>query len=171
MKLVNSITHIFLRKGKEECTRLLTLLVSSTQRLIKPYTNGMLSSLLHFAKDPNPTVCGNVLMCLGELTCVGGVEVSRYLPDLMSAILRCLADPNVVKRDAALHALGQACSSTGYVVKPFVDHPQLMDLLGKILRTEQSLPVRREVIKVLGILGAIDPYRRKVRTKVRIAKR
>ncbi|KAL0577906.1 phosphatidylinositol kinase-related protein kinase tor1, partial [Marasmius crinis-equi] len=36
-------------------------------------------------------------------------------------------------------------------------------VLGKILRTEPAQAVRREVVKVLGILGAVDPYRRKER--------
>ena len=85
-----------------------------------------------------------------------------HVPDLMEVIIARLSDPAVVKRDAALHTLGQVCSSTGYVITPLVDYPQLLPVLSRILRTETTLSVRREVIKVLGILGALDPYRRKV---------
>ncbi len=35
----------------------------------------MLLVLLQKANDPNPTVAANVLMCLGELTCVAGEEL------------------------------------------------------------------------------------------------
>lgn len=136
--------------------------MSATQRLIKPYALPMLEVLLEKANDSNPTVAANVLMCLGELTCVGGEDAMPYVQELMQVIMTRLSDPSLVKRDAALHTLGQVCSSTGYVIAPLVDHPQLLQLLGNILRTETSQPVRREVVKVLGILGALDPYRRKV---------
>jgi serine/threonine-protein kinase mTOR len=150
------------RRNREDCTRLLTLLVSATQRLIKPYALPMLRVLMHKANDPNSTVAANVLMCLGELACVGGEDVTPHVPELMDIILAKLADASNAKRDAALHALGQVCSSTGYVIQPLVEYPQLLQIFGRILKTESNGTVRREVIKVLGIIGALDPYRRKV---------
>jgi len=122
----------------------------------------MLRVLLKKANDGNPTVAANVLMCLGELTCVAGEDAMTHVPDLMQVIMTRLSDPSLIKRDAALHTLGQVCSSTGYVITPLIEHPQLLPLLGRILRTESTQAVRREVVKVLGILGALDPYRRKV---------
>lgn len=107
-------------------------------------------------------VAANVLMCLGELACVGGEESMPHVPELMQVIMSRLSDPSVLKRNAALHTLGQLCSSTGYVIAPLVEHPQLLPLLGRILKTETTQMVRREVVKVIGILGALDPYRRKV---------
>lgn len=151
------------RRNREECTRLLTLLVSATQRLIKPYALPMLRVLILKANDPNATVAANVLMCLGELACVGGEDVNPHVPELMEIILAKLADPSIAKRDAALHALGQVCSSAGYVVQPLVEYPQLLQIFGRILKSESNSSVRREVTKVLGIIGALDPYRRKVR--------
>ena len=122
----------------------------------------MIRVLQSKANDLNPTVAANVLMCLGELSCVGGEDVLPSVPQLMEVVMAKLVDPSLAKRDAALHTLGQVCSSTGYVVQPLVDHPQLLQILSRILRTEPTQSVRREVIKVLGILGALDPYRRKV---------
>lgn len=123
----------------------------------------MLRVLLQKANDNNPTVAANVLMCLGELTCVAGEEAMPHVTELMGVIIQRLSDPSLIKRDAALHTLGQVCSSTGYVITPLVDYPLLLPLLGRILKTESAQAVRREVVKVLGILGALDPYRRKVR--------
>ncbi|KAF8074724.1 phosphatidylinositol 3-kinase [Lyophyllum atratum] len=163
IQLLTELEYSTVLRNREECTRLLTLLVSATQRLIKPYALPMLRVLLQKANDVNPTVAANVLMCLGELTCVGGEDALPHVPELMQVIISRLSDPSLIKRDAALHTLGQVCSSTGYVIAPLADHPQLLELLGRILRTEISQPVRREVVKVLGIMGALDPYRRKVR--------
>jgi serine/threonine-protein kinase mTOR len=122
----------------------------------------MLRVLLQKANDNNPTVAANILMCLGELACVVGEDAMSHVPDLIQVIISRLSDPSLIKRDAALHTLGQVCSSTGYVITPLIDYPQLLPLLSRILRTENSQVVRREVVKVLGIIGALDPYRRKV---------
>ena len=89
----------------------------------------MLRVLLPKANDANATVAANVLMCLGELANVGGEDVLPHVPELMEVIMTRLADPALVKRDAALHTLGQVCSSTGYVVAPLIDHPQLLQTL------------------------------------------
>ncbi len=118
--------------------------------------------LLQKASDSNATVAANVIMCLGELATVGGEDVLPHVPELMEVVITRLSDSAVVKRDAALHTLGQVCSSTGYVITPLVDYPQLLPVLSRILLTETNQSVKREVIKVLGILGALDPYRRKV---------
>lgn len=109
-------------------------------------------------------------MCLGELASVGGEDVLPHVPALMDVIIARLSDPAIVKRDAALHTLGQVCSNTGYVITPLVDYPQLLPVLSRILRAETSQSVRREVIKVLGLLGALDPYRRKVSRRVYLEK-
>ncbi|KIM34649.1 hypothetical protein M413DRAFT_33133 [Hebeloma cylindrosporum] len=163
IQLLTELEYSTVMRNREECTRLLTLLVSATQRLIKPYALPMLRVLLQKANDSNPAVAANVLMCLGELTCVGGEDAMSHIGELMQVIISRLSDPSLIKRDAALHTLGQVCSSTGYVITPLVEYPQLLPLLGRILRTENNQSVRREVVKVLGILGALDPYRRKSR--------
>ena len=123
----------------------------------------MLKVLLPKANDTNPIVAGQILMCLGELSSVGGEEFTPHIGQIMSVILSTLGDPTALsKREAALLTLGQLCTNTSYVITPIIDYPQLMPLLGRVLKTETSTVVRRQTIKVLGILGAIDPYRRKV---------
>ncbi|KAJ2934856.1 hypothetical protein H1R20_g2275, partial [Candolleomyces eurysporus] len=163
IQLLTELEYSTVMRNREDCTRLLTLLISATQRLIKPYAIPMLRALIKKANDSNPAVAANIMMCLGELACVAGEDAHPNVPDLMQIVLAKLSDPTAVKRDAALHTLGQICSSTGYVITPLVEHPQLLPLLGKIMRTETSSSTRREVVKVLGILGALDPYRRKAR--------
>ncbi|KAF8448980.1 phosphatidylinositol 3-kinase [Boletus edulis BED1] len=166
IQLLTELEYSIVTRNREDCTRLLTLLVSATQRLIKPYALPILRVLIPKANDSNPAVAANVLMCLGELAAVGGEDVTPHIPELMQVIIARLQDPAHVKRDAALRTLGQLCSSTGYVVSPLIDYPQLLPILGRILRTESG-PSRREVVreivKVLGILGALDPYRRKTK--------
>ena len=154
--------YIF-RQSREEASHLLTLLISATLKLIKPYAVLLLKVLLLKANDASPVIAGQVLMCLGELSSVGGEEFVPYIDQIMAVILSTLRDPTALsKREAALSTLGQLCTNTSYVITPIIDYPQLMPLLGHILKTEPSTVVRRQAIKVFGILGAIDPYRRKV---------
>ncbi|KAK7025239.1 Serine/threonine-protein kinase TOR [Favolaschia claudopus] len=161
IQLLTELEYSTVRRNREECTSLLTMLVNVTQNFMKPYALPILAALMLKAHDPNPTVAANIIMCIGELTVVAGEDALPYVSQLMQVIITHLSDPSLVKRDAALHTLGQLCSSTGYVITPFIEHPQLLQLLGRILRTETTPIVQREVVKVLGIIGALDPYRRK----------
>ncbi|KAJ8457723.1 hypothetical protein ONZ45_g18201 [Pleurotus djamor] len=165
IQLLTELEFSTVTRNREECTRLLTELVIATSRLIKPYALSMLHALLPKASDNAPTIATNVLMCLGELCVVAGEDALPKVPDLMQVILPRLSDPSTVKRDAALHTLGQICSHTSYVIAPLVDYPQLLPMLGRILRTEHSQEVKRQVVKVLGRLGALDPFRRKSKTQ------
>lgn len=71
---------------------------------------------------------------------------------------------STLKRDAALRTLGQLVSNTGTVIQPYIDHPQLLGILFRFLRTETSQAIRLETIRTMGMLGALDPFRHKVGT-------
>ncbi|KAG5980720.1 hypothetical protein E4U55_003721 [Claviceps digitariae] len=148
-------------RNKEESARLLSLLVQNAQTLIKPYVEPMVSVLLPKASDPSPTVAATILKALGELATVGGEDMLLYKDRLMPIILDALQDQSsTVKRQAALKALGQLASNSGYVIEPYLDYPRLLEILQGIIRTEdQKGPLRQETVKLMGILGALDPYK------------
>ncbi|KAJ7758626.1 phosphatidylinositol 3-kinase [Mycena metata] len=174
IQLLTELEYSTVPLNREESTRLLTILVVNTQRIIRPYALPMLAVLLQKANAVAAPagISASMLTCLGALASVGGEDARPYLPDLMPALVAGLADPLLAKREAALSALGRVCSSTGYVVAPLVEYPGLLPLLGRILRADgmggageragAGEAVKREVVKVMGVLGAMDPYRRKV---------
>ncbi|CAK5267693.1 unnamed protein product [Mycena citricolor] len=164
IQLLTELEYSTNKRAREDCTSILTMLVGLTHNFIRPYALPILAALMLKADDANPTVAASIMMCLGELCVVAGEEALPYVPQLMQVIIKQLSDPSGVKRDAALHALGQVCSSTAYVIDPFVDHPDLLELLSRILRTETTPIVQREVVKVFGIIGAVDPYKRKAKS-------
>ncbi|OBT84901.1 FKBP12-rapamycin complex-associated protein [Pseudogymnoascus sp. 03VT05] len=148
-------------RNKEESAKLLSLLVQNSQRLIKPYVDPMISVLLPKARDPSPAVAATILKAIGELATVGGEDMIPYIDQLMPIILEALQDQSSSqKREAALKTLGQLASNSGYVIKPYMDYPQLLEILQGVIRGEsQRGPLRQETIKLIGILGALDPYK------------
>jgi hypothetical protein len=151
-------------RNKEESAKLLSLLIQNAQGLIKPYVTPMISVLLPKANDATPSVAATILNAIGELATVGGEDMLPYKDDLMPLIIAALQDQSSnAKREAALHALGQLASNSGYVITPYIEYPQLLELLQQIIRSEnQRGPLRQETIKLMGILGALDPYKHQV---------
>ena len=113
----------------------------------------------------NPAAnAATILKAIGELATVGGEDMLPHKDQLMPIIIAALQDQgSSAKREAALHTLGQLASNSGYVIDPYLEYPQLLELLQGIIRVEpQRGALRQETIKLMGILGALDPYRHQV---------
>ena len=48
------------------------------------------------------------------------------------------------------------------MIQPYQEFPSLLELLLSFLKTEQLVSIRRETLRVLGLLGALDPYKHKM---------
>ncbi|XP_037502040.2 serine/threonine-protein kinase mTOR-like, partial [Rhipicephalus sanguineus] len=94
---------------------------------------------------------------------VSGTEMRKWMNELLPIIIDMLQDSSSLpKREISLWTLGQLVESTGYVVEPYHKYPTLLDVLLNFLKTEQSSSIRREAIRVLGLLGALDPFKHKL---------
>lgn len=164
--LVNLLTGLGFAstaRQKEESAQLISLFVSNATKLIRSYVDPMITSLLPKTTDPNASVASTTLKAIGELANVGGAEMKQYIPQLMPIILDALQDlSSHTKREAALRTLGMLASNSGYVIEPYTDYPHLLAVLINIIKTEQTGSLRKETIKLLGILGALDPYKYQV---------
>ncbi|KAF8410288.1 hypothetical protein HHK36_002814 [Tetracentron sinense] len=150
-------------KCREESAKLLGCLIRNCERLILPYIapihKALAEKLREGTVNANNGVINGVLVTVGDLARVGGFAMRRYLPELMQLIVEALLDGAVAaKREVAVATLGQVVQSTGYVIAPYTEYPQLLDLLLKLLNGELAWSTRREVLKVLGIMGALDPH-------------
>ncbi|KAI5794446.1 armadillo-type protein [Peziza echinospora] len=160
IQLLTELEYSTVARNKEEGAKLLSNLVAASKQLIKPYVDPIVSVLLPKARDPSAGVASSILQALGELACVGGEDMIPYIPKLMPLIIETIQDQSSpTKRDAALRTLGQLASNSGYVIDPYIEYPQLLTILVNIVKTEQTGFLRRETIKLLGILGAMDPYK------------
>lgn len=161
LQLLTELEFATISRNKEESSKLLGLLISSTNNLVRPYIKPILATLIPSAKDSSPLVASSVIAAIGELSKVTGEDMSPYFSELMQLILDTLQDQSsAIKRDAALRTLGQLSSSSGYVIDPLIDYPQLLGILVTILKSsDQNLTLKRETVRVMGILGALDPYK------------
>ncbi|KAL2349528.1 hypothetical protein Fmac_003528 [Flemingia macrophylla] len=148
-------------KCKEESAKLIGCLIRNCERLILPYIAPIHKALVARLIDVNAntgTISG-VLVTVGDLARVGGSAMRQYIPELMPLIVEALLDgASVSKREVAVATLGQVVQSTGYVITPYNEYPLLLGLLLKLLNGELVWSTRREVLKVLGIMGALDPH-------------
>ncbi|XP_071144772.1 serine/threonine-protein kinase mTOR-like isoform X1 [Mytilus edulis] len=165
IQILTELEHSGVGRNKEQAARMLGLLVANASRLIRPYMEPVLKVLIPKLKepDPNPSVTISVLAAIGEQAQVSGVEMKKSMDELLPIIIEMLQDSSSLqKREVALWTLGQLVESTGYVTEPYRKYPSLLDILLAFLKTEQSPGIRREVIRVLGLLGALDPHKHKM---------
>ncbi|KAG8728353.1 phosphatidylinositol kinase- protein kinase tor1, partial [Ceratobasidium sp. 428] len=161
IQLLNEVEYSIVSRRKEESAKLLSELITSTDTLITPYSIPILRCLLPRAQDKCTIEVGSAIMrCLCALAVVGGEHIAESTKEIMALVVRTLSDPVATRqRKAALETLGAVCSSTGYLVDPEFEHPKLVDLITRVLVSEKDRETRREAMRALGILGAVDPYK------------
>ncbi|KXT09741.1 hypothetical protein AC579_9320 [Pseudocercospora musae] len=160
IQLLTEITYSNNPNNKRESAQLISHLVNASQKLIRPYVTPMVGVLLPRASDPHVEVAATSLRALGDLAAVGGEDMKQWIPELMQVIILSLQDlASPKKREAALCTLGQLASNSGYVIDPYTEHPELLTLLVNIVKNEPPGGLRRETIRLMGILGALDPYK------------
>lgn len=147
-------------RRKEESGIMLGLLISNSKDITRPYVKPIVEVLIPKASNASASVAASAIAALGELSVVGGPDMKPFISKLMPLILDTFQDQSAsFKRDAALKTLGQLAGASGYVIQPLIDYPQLLGMLVRILKSESSPKIRRETVRLLGILGALDPYR------------
>lgn len=136
---------------------------------MKSYAPTILTVLVRTAESPETStvVSAECVKCIGELARVAGEELVSSAKAVMALVIGMLNDQtSSLKRNAALKTLGQLASNTAEVIQPYTDHPQLLAVLFRLLRTESDSTVRMETIRTMGMLGALDPFKHKVSMKV-----
>ncbi|KAH3666740.1 hypothetical protein OGAPHI_003189 [Ogataea philodendri] len=147
-------------RKKEDTALLLSVFISHTGDLTKPYLKPIMDVLLPRSMDPGSPVASAAIAAIGEMSVVAGEEMTPFISQLMPVLMETFQDQSMsFKRDAALKTLGQVAGSSGYVIQPLLDYPQLLGLLVNIMKSETSISIRRETVRLVGILGALDPYK------------
>ena len=160
VNLLTGLGYSNTAKQKEESARLISLFVSNATSLVRTYVEAMVSALLPKATDQNPGVASTTIKALGDLTSVGGEEMVHHIPELMPIIIDALQDlASHEKREAAMQTLSSLAINSQYVIEPYMEYPELLGILINIIKTEAHEDLRTDAIKLVGVLGALDPYK------------
>jgi FKBP12-rapamycin complex-associated protein len=150
---------------REQHTRLLAHIIQSAPSMAAIYADVLLEVLGTGLRIPDPSTSYLVgsLHALGLLSRVLGYRMRVHFDRMLPSLLELVQDSShSLRREIGLWSLGQIIDQAGCVVDPYWKYKNLLDVLLNVLRTEHSPFVRREAIKVLGLLGAVDPYEHKI---------
>lgn len=103
------------------------------------------------------------LETVGELSLVLQTDLVQYGDKLLPIIIANMFDHSSVKKqEVAVKTLGQFVKSTGLVVRPYLQYPQLLPKTLELLcrsTLSQSQSFRIELLRTVGLLGALEPHR------------
>ena len=125
-----------------------------------PFIAPMIRVLIDRLKDGRLGMATAVLRTLGEIALVDTVKMNPYMGELVPLIIEILRDQSSVnKREVALRTLSKLVVSTGQVIQPILEYPELLDGLLEILKGGTAAPrkLRSAALEALGTLGALDP--------------
>eukprot|EP01033_Poteriospumella_lacustris_P010144 gene10144-7234_t len=103
------------------------------------------------------------LETVGELSLVLNTDLLPYTDKLLPIIISNMFDNSSIrKQQVAVRTLGQLVKSTGLVVRPYLQFPQLLpktlDLLCRGSPNQED-PFRLEILRTVGLIGALEPTR------------
>uniref|UniRef100_F1KPT5 Serine/threonine-protein kinase TOR n=1 Tax=Ascaris suum TaxID=6253 RepID=F1KPT5_ASCSU len=165
LETLSQLTNSRVGRLEEYSARLIAQIAHLSPKFMRPYMNPVLTALIPKLRSDlsHVDVTIQVLNAISELAIAGGADLVRSIDTLFGPLLQFLQDSSSLsRREAALRTLGRLCQNTAYVVDPYRDYPELLDVLLKLLKTEMSVSMRRTTMRVLGIIGALDPYTYKV---------
>lgn len=150
-------------RSREESAQLLGILMASSESIVRSYVPSILKIMVPLLSDQDSAASSAALNTLGHLSNVGGSDMRQHLENLVPLIIDGLKDQaSSSRREVALRTMGQLVESTGWVIEPYMRYIELLPIVLSILKVDQSWSVRREAIKLLGILGALDPFKHKM---------
>ena len=144
-------------------TMLLERLMRVAPRLGCAYADTILPALMPQLSSPNVRLNTAGMTAVGELAAAFPPNLERFHKDFMEPIMNILRDKtttpeHVARRQATMHTLGELIKATGTAVSTMKLYPVLRRVLFKSVGTEREPSLRMELIRLIGIIGAADPY-------------
>lgn len=160
VELMTELEFVQWPRNKEECIILLRLLNNKNKDISLPYLDQLFDILLEKSKDSSLAISTNSLQAIGDIAMVVGEAIEPYIDDCMTLIIEILQDSSSnFRRKTALKVLAQLARSSSYVVEPLLRYPPLLNIVLNIIRSASSNEIKIESVKLLGVLGALDPYK------------
>jgi phosphatidylinositol kinase/protein kinase (PI-3 family) len=162
LNLISEIRNSSDSRLREESVLMLCnfLRAQPLQRVVRVFMGTIIFSL-PFTTDVRLTTAS--LQALGELCVVMRQDIASFADHLLPIIVLSMQDQSSRrKQEVAIKTMGQFVSATGLVITPYLEYPQLLpSALDLVTKHGQTTPwsLRREALRTLGLLGALEPYK------------
>ncbi len=126
---------------------------------IRPYVAVLFRSVNSKITHPDSRIATAMLTVVGELAVSSGVSVASHLETVLPLLVQMAQRQlhTAATREVVYRTLGQICQGGGFVADPFVQYPTMLTTLLNDIRTDPDPAVREEVLRLFGIVGALDP--------------
>ena len=163
IQLLTELQYTADQRQREESALLIGHLLLSSGAVMRPYVGSILKILIVRLSDASqPSVITCVLQTLEQLAAIGGPLLRPSLPILLPLVVPLIEDrSSLVSKEVALRCLTALVEYTGHVIVLYVEWRRLLGVLLALLRVGVAWSVRREVMRLIAVLGALDPYRYK----------
>lgn len=150
-------------RTKQQSAMLLELLIRIVPQLGCAYADAILNAIIPQLTFMNVKLNTAAIRVVGELSVAAPPGLAGYLDRLVPPIYAILRDKttmpeHVARRETTLWALGELLQATGGAVRTLRKYPDILKTLMLGISTERDPRLRMELVKLVGIFGAVDPY-------------
>jgi serine/threonine-protein kinase mTOR len=144
---------------RDDSAKLLYRILLWDESFVVPYTEALLDNIIMKIKDKQISFSESMLNCIGRLSLINPDCITDRLDLLLDILSDLIQDQSSnVRRKASLSALS---TILGKVCREKVQNSRFCSILSisvLIIKNELDHEVRREAIRLMGVIGAIDPY-------------
>lgn len=165
LQSITEIQYFAQSKKQEQSTWVLAAVVEAAPGMVRPYIPALLKSTVERLNDKTSpqAVQTALLACIGRLVRHsegGDVDVMLLRSVRSVAVLHIMDSSCTPKKQEAIRALCEIVRATRDVAV-YEQYPELLRVLLSALHGgfKETWPIRQDVLRLLGIMGAVDPVR------------
>ena len=137
----------------EQQVQLLVHFIRHVPQTAQKHAESIAQIVLPWFEESAAELTPATIEAIGELAQIKSDQLSVLPTQVVPKLLELFTDyTSTEKRIAAIKAFGMIAQGTAYIVQPFQDFPWLSTLLRRLLRTEGSVKVLHELVRLAGIL-------------------
>lgn len=144
---------------REDSAKLLHKILLWDEAFVVPYAEALLENIIKKIEDKQISFSESMLNCVSRLTFIKPDCVVNRLEVLLNTLSRLILDQSsTIRKKAALSAMSVILRKVDRELIPGKKFSSIMLMTISIIKNELDHSVRREAIRLMGVIGAIDPY-------------
>ncbi|CAL4086221.1 unnamed protein product, partial [Meganyctiphanes norvegica] len=167
LKILDELDYSGIGRNRELSAHMLCHLIANAPRFMRQFVQAIMSVLVPKLKDqdPNPAVTTCVLMAIGDLAQPSLKFLRKCLPEILMPLGKMYFNGAAFRsRHQDLGTISHSRKHTGHGTRHRADKAAGFNAVHGYLKNNNNTARLRETIRVLGLLGALDPYKHKMNT-------